>query len=59
VRLLVDPGGRVLVATDAGSTVADPAAVRCVLSAVAAMTFPSWSGGGAVEASVVVPMPPE
>jgi hypothetical protein len=56
VRLSVDPGGRVLVAADAGSTVADPAAVRCVLSALTATTFPPWSGS-TVWTVVAVPLP--
>jgi hypothetical protein len=58
VRLSVDPGGSVLVASDAGATVADPGAIRCVLSVFAAMTFPARGQGEAVWASYVVAFPP-
>jgi hypothetical protein len=59
VRFVVDPGGTVVVASDAGSTVADPAVVRCVLSAFAAMVFPPRAYGDAVWATYVVAFPPE
>jgi Ca-activated chloride channel family protein len=58
VRFSVDPGGTVLLASDGGATVADPAAIRCVLAAFAAMTFPARPGGEAVWASYVVALPP-
>ena len=58
VRFSVDPGGSVLVASDAGTTVADPAVIRCVLSAFAAMTFPARGTGDTVWASYVVAFPP-
>jgi Ca-activated chloride channel family protein len=58
VRFSVDPGGTVLLASDGGATVADPAVIRCVLAAFAAMTFPARPGGEAVWASYVVALPP-
>jgi hypothetical protein len=58
VRFVVDPGGGVLVASDAGSTVADPAVVRCVLAAFAAMAFPPPRRGEAVRATHLVALPP-
>jgi hypothetical protein len=57
VRFVVEPGGSVLVASDAGSTVADPAVVRCILSAFAAMTFPRPQRGEPVRAAYVVSLP--
>jgi hypothetical protein len=57
VRLSVDPGGRVILATDAGSTVADPAVVRCVLSAFATMTFGARAGTDVVSVTYVVALP--
>jgi hypothetical protein len=58
VRLSVDPGGSVLVASDAGATVADPGVIRCVLSVFAGMTFPARGQGEAVWTSYVVSFPP-
>ena len=58
MRFSIDPGGTVLLASDAGTTVADPAVIRCVLAAFAAMTFPARPGGEAVWASYVVAFPP-
>jgi hypothetical protein len=58
VRYLADPGGSVLLAADGGSTVADPAVVRCVLATFAAMAFPRREGGEPVWATYVVAFPP-
>src|SRR5262249_60732046 len=58
VRFAVAPGGSVVVASDGGSTVADPAVVRCVLSTFAAMTFPPRESGDAVWTTYVVAFPP-
>lgn len=59
VRFVVDAGGSVLVASDGGSTVADPSVVRCVLQAFATMTFPPPRRGEAVKATYVVALPPD
>jgi hypothetical protein len=58
VRFSVDTRGRVLVAADGGTTIADPAVIRCVLTAFAAMTFPARSHGGAVWTTHLVAFPP-
>ena len=58
VNFTVDLRGNVVVATDGGSTVADPTVVRCVLSTFAAMTFPARASGSAVRASYLVTFPP-
>lgn len=58
VRFAVDPRGRVIVASDGGTTVADPAVIRCVLGAFAAMTFPARPQGGAVWTTYLVTFPP-
>jgi hypothetical protein len=58
VRFLVNLGGQVVVASEAGSTVADPAVVRCVLSTFAAMTLPPRERGDAVWATYLVALPP-
>ena len=58
VRFAVDPRGRVIVASDGGTTVADPAVIRCVLGAFAAMTFPARPQGGAVWTTYLITFPP-
>ena len=57
VRFAVDPRGRVIVASNGGTTVADPAVIRCVLGAFAAMTFPARPQGGAVWTTYLVTFP--
>jgi Ca-activated chloride channel family protein len=58
VRFTVSVAGSVVVASDGGSTVADPTTVRCVLSTFAAMTFPSRAQGESVRATYLVAFPP-
>ncbi|MCC6552757.1 MAG: AgmX/PglI C-terminal domain-containing protein [Polyangiaceae bacterium] len=58
VRFSVDPRGSVLVAANAGSTVADPVVIRCVLATFAAMTFPAQPAAGAAQGAYLIAFPP-
>jgi hypothetical protein len=57
VRFAVSERGSVIVAADGGATVADPAVVRCVLGAFAAMTFPARPAGGVAWGTYLVAFP--
>jgi hypothetical protein len=53
VRFLIDRSGAVATAADAGSTLADPETVSCVVRAFAGLTFPAPEGGNV---TVVYPL---
>lgn len=57
VRFAVGERGDVIVAADGGSTVADPAVIRCVLGAFAALTFPARPAGGVAWGTHLVAFP--
>ena len=48
IRFVIGPTGKVVQASDSGSTLGDPGVIACVLAAVRRISFPSPTGGGPV-----------
>jgi hypothetical protein len=57
VRFLIDPKGTVVVAKDGGTTIADPAVIRCVLAVFSTMSFPTRAESVSIWATQVIAFP--